>query len=129
MHTGQMADTLEVAKTFIESLGGVGLHDKFVPGPDTVEVTESHGHPMIRLDYHLSLLTDPDRAVVVEALAGLEQFHWGTATNPFGVAQISTDDAVVHVEIQIYTPGPESRGPLLQAALVSAGWRNVAGVG
>jgi hypothetical protein len=129
MHTAEMAETLEVAKTFIESLGGGGLHDKFVPGPDTVEIGTSHGHPVIRLDYHLSFLTDPDRAVVIESLAGLEQFRWGTATNPFGVAQIHTDNLTVQVTVDIYVPGPESRGPLLKAALLQAGWRSVAGVG
>ena len=129
MQNAEMADTLEVAKTFIENLGGDGLYDPFVPGPTSIEIASSNDHPVIRLDYHISQLTDPDRAAIIESLSKLEQVRWGTATNPFGVAMLDADDRRVQVTIEIYIPGPESRGPLLQAALLAAGWRAASGVG
>lgn len=130
MHITEMAATLEVAQTFIESLGGGGLHDTFVPGPSSVEVTYADDHPQISLDYHISGLRDGDRAAVIESLSKLERFHWGTATCPFGVAWLDADKVGrVKVQIEIYVPGPESRGPLLKAALLAAGWRSVQGVG
>jgi hypothetical protein len=128
MHISETVETMEVAKTFIESLGGSGLHDRFVPGPTTVEVSYADDHPQVRLDYHISPMSDPDAAAVITALSALDRVHWGTATTPYGVAWITTDTLRVKVTIEIYVPTPP-RGRMLQEALLTAGWASVAGVG
>lgn len=128
MHIAEIVETMEVAKTFIESLGGSGLHDRFIPGPTSVEVTYTNDHPQVRLDYHISNLRDADRAAIIESLAGLDKVQWGTATTPFGVAWLTTDNLRVKIQIEIFVPSEGSRGPLLQQALMAAGWRAVEGV-
>lgn len=124
MHISETVQTMEVAKTFIESLGGSGLHDRFIPGPTTVEISSSKGHPLVRLDYHISSLPDPDAAAVVAALSALEAVHWSSGTVPYGITEIDG----VKINIEIYVPSPP-REPLLREALINAGWSSVAGVG
>lgn len=129
MHINEILETMQVGEEFIRSLGGSGLHDRFVPGPTSVEVTYDSDHPQIALYYHISGLPDTDRAAIIESLSQLERVVWGTATVPFGVAWFTTDTQRVKVVIEVFVPGAESRGPLLQQALLAAGWRAVQGVG
>ena len=124
MHISETVATLEVAKTFIEGLGGGGLHDRFIPGPTAVEVTHSKGQPHIRLDYHISSLPDADAAAVVAALSALDSVRWTTGSVPCGTTKV--DD--VTIDIWIYVPSPP-REPRLREALINAGWSTVAGVG
>lgn len=124
MHISETVATLEVAKDFIEGLGGSGLHDRFIPGPTAVEVTHSKGQPHIRLDYHISTLPDPDAAAVVAALSALDSVRWTTGSVPCGTTKV--DD--VTIDIWIYVPSPP-REPRLREALINAGWSTVAGVG
>jgi hypothetical protein len=129
MHITEIVEVMEVAKTFIAGLGGSGLHDTFVPGPEAVEVTYKDDHAQVQLNYHLSLLSDADRAVVIESLSKVDKVLWGTATNPYGVAWLTTDTLRVKITIEVYTPSLGSRSPLLQRALEDAGWSAVRGVG
>jgi|JI10StandDraft_1071094.scaffolds.fasta_scaffold463943_2 hypothetical protein len=124
MHISETVATLEVAKDFIEGLGGSGLHDRFIPGPTAVEVTHSKGQPHIRLDYHISSLPDADAAAVVTALSALDAVHWSFGTVPYGTTEV---DGVL-ITIEIYVPSPP-REPRLREALINAGWSTVAGVG
>lgn len=124
MHISETVATLEVAKTFIEGLGGGGLHDRFIPGPTAVEVTQRKLQPHIRLDYHISTLPDPDAAAVVAALSALDSVRWTTGSVPCGTTKV--DD--VTIDIWIYVPSPP-REPRLREALINAGWSTVAGVG
>lgn len=124
MHISETLTTLEVAKGFIEGLGGSGLHDRFVPGPTAVEITHRKGQPHVRLDYHISDLPDPDAAAVVAALSALDKVHWRFGTIPYGMTEVDG----VSIGIEIYVPSPP-REPLLREALVNAGWSTVAGVG
>lgn len=121
MHISETVATLEVAKDFIEGLGGSGLHDRFIPGPTAVEVTHSKGQPHIRLDYHISSLPD---AEVVTALSALDAVHWSFGTVPYGTTEVDG----VTIDIWIYVPSPP-REPRLREALINAGWSTVAGVG
>lgn len=129
MHTAQMIDTLEVAQTFLGSLGGDGLTDPFFPAPSEIEIGTKDGHPQVHLHYHMSDLLDPDRGVIVGALSRLEAVEWGTGTVPFGKAWVSTGEDEVEIHIDVYVPCAESRGPRLTEALLFAGWANVVGVG
>lgn len=126
MHISETVATIEVAKTFIEGLGGSGLHDRFIPGPTTVEISygdRKRAH--VRLDYHISSLSDPDAAAVIAALSGLDSVRWYTSGMvPFGETIVDG----VTITIQVYVPSPP-REPLLREALVAAGWASVAGVG
>lgn len=122
-------EVMKVAETFIESLGGSGLTDRFVPGPESVELSYRDDHAQLNLNYHISGMTDADRAVVVESVSRLDKVLWGTATNPYGVAWLTTDNLRVKVTIEVYMPGEASRGPLLREALDAAGWSAVRGVG